>query len=78
MLRNQSRFGATKLKFSLNNLSNNQSFVESLSYLFERGGKRQRRLQAAKDQAKDPYAKAEGKDPYAREQGQNLPFASPH
>jgi cobalt-zinc-cadmium efflux system outer membrane protein len=32
-----------------NNLTTNQTFVESLSYLFERGGKRQKRMQVAQD-----------------------------
>src|SRR5262249_11427036 len=32
-----------------NNLTTNQTFVESLSYLFERGGKRQKRTQVAQD-----------------------------
>jgi cobalt-zinc-cadmium efflux system outer membrane protein len=31
------------------NLSNNQTFTESLSYLLERGGKRERRVQASRD-----------------------------
>lgn len=31
------------------NLANNQTFTESLSYLLERGGKRERRVQAARD-----------------------------
>jgi cobalt-zinc-cadmium efflux system outer membrane protein len=36
--------------FNLNNLSTNEEFDVGLSYLFERGHKRQRRLQAARDQ----------------------------
>jgi outer membrane protein, heavy metal efflux system len=35
--------------FTLNNLSNNQQFDVGVSYLMERGGKRQRRLAAAQD-----------------------------
>ncbi len=36
--------------FSLSNLDQNQEFDAGISYLFERGHKRQRRLQAAQDQ----------------------------
>ena len=36
--------------FSLENLNQNQEFDAGISYLFERGHKRQRRLQAAQDQ----------------------------
>ena len=32
-----------------NNITTNQSFVESLGYLFERGGKREKRAQVAQD-----------------------------
>jgi cobalt-zinc-cadmium efflux system outer membrane protein len=35
--------------FSLDNLVNNQTFVESVSYLFERGGKRKNRILVAED-----------------------------
>lgn len=35
--------------FSWDNVRNNQNFVESLSYLFERGGKRQNRTMVAQD-----------------------------
>lgn len=35
--------------FSRDNFANNQNFVESLSYLFERGGKREKRTQVARD-----------------------------
>jgi outer membrane protein, heavy metal efflux system len=35
--------------FSAENFLNNQNFVESLSYLFERGGKRRNRTQVARD-----------------------------
>jgi outer membrane protein, heavy metal efflux system len=35
--------------FSRDNFLNNQNFVESLSYLFERGGKREKRTQVARD-----------------------------
>jgi outer membrane protein, heavy metal efflux system len=35
--------------FTANNLENNQEFDLGVSYLFERGGKRKRRLQAAQD-----------------------------
>jgi cobalt-zinc-cadmium efflux system outer membrane protein len=35
--------------FSADNLVNNQNYVESFSYLFERGGKRENRLQVSKD-----------------------------
>lgn len=40
-------FNPSQLTWS--NAANNQSFAESLSYLFERGDKRQRRVQAARD-----------------------------
>ena len=36
-------------QLTLSNISNNQSFVESLGYLFERGGKREKRVQVAQD-----------------------------
>lgn len=36
-------------QLTASNLANNQTFTESLSYLLERGGKRERRLQAARD-----------------------------
>lgn len=36
-------------QLTLNSIANNQSFVESLGYLFERGGKRERRIQVAQD-----------------------------
>src|SRR6202035_5600544 len=36
-------------QLTLNNIANNQSFVESLSYLFERGGKRNNRTLVARD-----------------------------
>jgi cobalt-zinc-cadmium efflux system outer membrane protein len=36
-------------QLTLNNIANNQSFVESLGYLFERGGKREKRIQVAQD-----------------------------
>jgi outer membrane protein, heavy metal efflux system len=39
----------TPSQLTLSNLANNQTFTESLSYLLERGGKRDRRLQAARD-----------------------------
>jgi cobalt-zinc-cadmium efflux system outer membrane protein len=35
--------------FTWDNFANNQNFVESLSYLFERGGKRAKRTQVAQD-----------------------------
>jgi cobalt-zinc-cadmium efflux system outer membrane protein len=35
--------------FSWENLANNQNFVESVSYLFERGGKREKRTLVARD-----------------------------
>ncbi len=35
--------------FSWDNLTNNQNFVESVSYLFERGGKREKRTLVARD-----------------------------
>jgi cobalt-zinc-cadmium efflux system outer membrane protein len=35
--------------FSRDNFANNQNFVESVSYLFERGGKREKRTQVARD-----------------------------
>jgi cobalt-zinc-cadmium efflux system outer membrane protein len=35
--------------FSRDNFLNNQNFVESVSYLFERGGKREKRTQVAQD-----------------------------
>lgn len=35
--------------FSRDNLANNQNFVESVSYLFERGGKREKRTEVARD-----------------------------
>ena len=35
--------------FSRDNFVNNQNFVESVSYLFERGGKREKRTQVARD-----------------------------
>ena len=35
--------------FSRDNFLNNQNFVESVSYLFERGGKREKRTQVARD-----------------------------
>ena len=35
--------------FSRDNFLNNQNYVESLSYLFERGGKREKRTQVARD-----------------------------
>jgi len=35
--------------FSWDNFANNQNFVESVSYLFERGGKRAKRTQVARD-----------------------------
>ena len=35
--------------FSRDNFANNQNFVESLSYLFERGGKREKRTMVARD-----------------------------
>ena len=39
----------TPSQFTWSNLANNQTFTESLSYLLERGGKRERRVQAARD-----------------------------
>jgi cobalt-zinc-cadmium efflux system outer membrane protein len=39
----------TPRDLTLSNLANNQTFTESLSYLFERGGKRDRRIQVARD-----------------------------
>jgi cobalt-zinc-cadmium efflux system outer membrane protein len=39
----------TAQDFTLNSLSNNQQFDIGVSYLFERGGKRQRRTDAARD-----------------------------
>ena len=36
-------------QLTASNLANNQTYTESLSYLFERGGKRERRLQVARD-----------------------------
>ncbi len=35
--------------FSRDNFANNQNFVESVSYLFERGGKREKRTEVARD-----------------------------
>ena len=39
----------TPSRLTWSNLANNQTFTESLSYLLERGGKRERRVQAARD-----------------------------
>jgi cobalt-zinc-cadmium efflux system outer membrane protein len=39
----------TPSQLTASNLANNQTFTESLSYLLERGGKRARRLQVARD-----------------------------
>jgi cobalt-zinc-cadmium efflux system outer membrane protein len=39
----------TPSNLTLDNAINNQNYVESLSYLFERGGKRDKRTQVAKD-----------------------------
>jgi cobalt-zinc-cadmium efflux system outer membrane protein len=39
----------TPTQLTWNNFSNNQTFVESLSYLFERGGKREKRTVVAED-----------------------------
>ncbi len=36
-------------QLTLNNVANNQNYVESLSYLFERGGKREKRTLVARD-----------------------------
>jgi cobalt-zinc-cadmium efflux system outer membrane protein len=36
-------------QLTLNNIANNQNYVESLSYLFERGGKREKRTLVARD-----------------------------
>jgi cobalt-zinc-cadmium efflux system outer membrane protein len=40
---------SSKDLFNRDNFLNNQNFVESLSYLFERGGKRDKRTQVARD-----------------------------
>ena len=39
----------TPSQLTLDNLANNQNYVESLSYLFERGGKRDKRILVAED-----------------------------
>lgn len=39
----------TPSQLTASNLANNQTFSEALGYLFERGGKRERRLQVARD-----------------------------
>ncbi len=39
----------TPSQLTASNIANNQTFTESLGYLFERGGKRERRLQVAQD-----------------------------
>jgi cobalt-zinc-cadmium efflux system outer membrane protein len=39
----------TPSQLTWSNLADNQTFTESLSYLFERGGKRERRVQVARD-----------------------------